>query len=153
MQANYSLDTRELERELIPLLNDQQVGLMVWSPLSGGLLTGKYKRGGQDEEGRYKTFEYQPIHKERAFDILDVLYPMAKEKGRSVAQLSLAWLLHQPAVMSVIIGATKIIQLKDNLKSVEVEFTDDELQQLNEVSKIPLEYPGAVIEALSGDRK
>jgi aryl-alcohol dehydrogenase-like predicted oxidoreductase len=153
LQANYSLDTRELEREIIPLINDQQVGLMVWSPLSGGLLTGKYKRNGTGEEGRYKTFEYQPIHKERAFDILDVLSPMADKKGRSIAQLALAWLLEQSAVTSVIIGATKMTQLEDNLKSVEVEFTEDELHQLDEVSKIPLEYPGAVIEALSGDRK
>lgn len=98
LQANYSLDTRELEREVIPLLNDQRVGLMVWSPLSGGLLTGKYKRNGKDEEGRYKTFEYQPIHKERAFDILDVLSPMADKKEKSIAQLALAWLLQQPAV-------------------------------------------------------
>lgn len=153
LQANYSLDTRDAERELIPLLNDQKIGLMVWSPLSGGLLSGKYTRDGQDEEGRLKTFPHPPLHKERAFDVLDVLRPMAKEKQRSVAQLALAWLLHQPPVTSVIIGATKLTQLEDNLKSVDVEFADAELQKLDEASKLPLEYPGVVIDALAGDRR
>lgn len=153
LQANYSLDVRDAERELIPLLNDQKLGLMVWSPLSGGLLSGKYKREGDDEEGRLKDFPYPPLHKERAFDVLDVLSPMAEQKKRSVAQLALAWLLHQPAVTSVIVAATKITQLEDNLKSIDVEFSEDELRQLEEVSRLPPEYPGAVIEALAGDRR
>lgn len=153
LQANYTLDTRDIEREIIPLLNDQQVGLMVWSPLSGGLLSGKYKRNGQDEEGRLTTFKYQPVNKERAFNILDVLHPMADNKGTSVAQLALAWLLHQPAVTSVIIGANKLSQLEDNIKSVDVLFSEEELQQLAEVSKLPLEYPGMVAEILAADRK
>lgn len=153
LQANYSLDVRDAERELIPLLNDQKIGLMVWSPLSGGLLSGKYKREGDDEEGRLKDFPYPPLHKERAFDVLDVLSPMAEQKKRSVAQLALAWLLHQPAVTSVIVAATKITQLEDNLKSIDVEFSEEELRQLDEVSRLPPEYPGAVIEALAGDRR
>lgn len=152
LQANYSLDVRDAERELVPLLLDQKVGMMVWSPLSGGLLTGKYKRDGQKEEGRLNNFPFPPFHEERAYDVLDVLVPMAKQKNTSVAQLALAWVLNQPVVSSVIIGATKIHQLADNLKAIEVVFTAEELAQLNEVSKLPSEYPGGVLEVMTMDR-
>lgn len=152
LQANYSLDVRDAEREIVPLLQDQKVGMMVWSPLSGGLLTGKYKRNGQKEEGRLNNFPFPPFHEERAYDVLDVLSPMAEQKQVSISQLALAWLLHQPVVSSVIIGATKIHQLQDNLKSVNIEFTTNELDQLNEVSKLPPEYPGIVLEVMTADR-
>ena len=134
------------------MLLDQKVGMMIWSPLSGGLLTGKYKRDGQKEEGRLSKFPYPPFHEERAYDVLDILVPMAKEKNVSVAQLALGWLLHQPVVSSVIIGATKIKQLEDNLKSTEVTFNAEELSRLNDVSKIPSEYPGGVLEVMTMDR-
>ena len=152
LQANYSLDVRDAERELVPLLLDQKVGMMVWSPLSGGLLTGKYKRDGKKEEGRLNNFPFPPFHEERAYDVLDVLTPMAKEKNTSIAQLALGWLLHQPVVSSVIIGATKLHQLADNLKAIDVVFTAEELAQLNEVSKLPSEYPGSVLEIMTMDR-
>jgi aryl-alcohol dehydrogenase-like predicted oxidoreductase len=152
LQANYSLDVRDAERELIPLLLDQKVGMMIWSPLSGGLLTGKYKRDGQKDEGRLNNFPYPPFHEERAYDVLDVLTPMSQEKNVSIAQLALAWLLHQPVVSSVIIGATKQHQLEDNLKAIDVIFTPEELAKLNEVSKLPQEYPGSVLEIMTMDR-
>jgi aryl-alcohol dehydrogenase-like predicted oxidoreductase len=152
LQANYSLDVRDAEREIVPVLLDQKVGMMVWSPLSGGLLTGKYKRNGQKDEGRLNSFPFPPFHEARAYDVLDVLIPMAKQKQTSVSQLALAWLLHQAVVSSVIIGATKLDQLQDNLKSVDVMLTADELNQLNEVSKLPVEYPGNVIEIMTMDR-
>ena len=152
LQANYSLDVRDAEREIIPMLEDQKVGMMVWSPLSGGLLTGKYKRNGQNEEGRLNNFPFPPFHEQRAYDVLDVLTPMAEKKQVSVSQLALAWLLQQPVVSSIIIGATKIHQLQDNLKSVAVLFTPEELNQLNEVSKLPAEYPGNVLEIMTMDR-
>jgi aryl-alcohol dehydrogenase-like predicted oxidoreductase len=152
LQANYSLDVREVERELVPLLLDQKMGMMVWSPLSGGLLTGKYKRNGQNEEGRLNNFPFAPFHEDRAYDILEVLTPMAAEKQTSIAQLALAWLLHQPVVSTVIIGATKLNQLQDNLKAIDVTFTATELQELNEVSKLPAEYPGNVLEIMTADR-
>ncbi len=152
LQANYSLDVRDVEREIVPLLQDQKVGMMVWSPLSGGLLTGKYKRNGQKEEGRLNTFPFPPFHEERAYDVLDILTPMAIQKETSVAQLALAWLLHQPVVSSIIIGATKLHQLQDNLKSVDVVFTAEEFNQLNEASKLPAEYPGNVLEIMTADR-
>jgi aryl-alcohol dehydrogenase-like predicted oxidoreductase len=120
--------------------------------LSGGLLTGKYKRDGQKSEGRLNKFPFPPFHEERAYDVLDVLTPMAQQKGVSVSQLALAWLLHQPVVSSIIIGATKLHQLQDNLKAVDVIFTETELNQLNEVSKLPVEYPANVLEVMTMDR-
>lgn len=152
LQANYSLDVRDAEREIVPLLLDQKVGMMIWSPLSGGLLTGKYKRDGQKGEGRLNSFPFPPFHEERAYDVLDVLTPMAEQKQVSISQLALAWLLHQPVVSSVIIGATKLHQLQDNLKSVEVVFAAEELSLLNEASKLPVEYPGNVLEIMTADR-
>lgn len=152
LQVNYSLDVRDIEREIGPLLQDQKVGMMVWSPLSGGLLTGKYSREGQKEEGRLKSFPFPPFHEERAFKVLDALIPMAEQKQVSVSQLALAWLLHRPVVSSVIIGATKLHQLQDNLKCIDVTLTQGELNLLDEISKLPVEYPGNVIEVMSMDR-
>ncbi|HTI94005.1 MAG TPA: aldo/keto reductase [Puia sp.] len=152
LQAYYTLISRELERELIPLLEDQKMGLMVWSPLAGGLLSGKYKRGQVPDEGRLAAFDIIPVNKERAFDILDVLHPMAQGKGVTVAQLALAWLLHRPAVTSVIIGANKPEQLADNLGSVKVAFTADEMSRLDEVSRLSEEYPGWILERTTKDR-
>ena len=143
MQSYYSLAGRDIERELISLLKDQKIGLMVWSPLAAGLLSGKYNKNGQSEEGgRLNNFASFPVNRDRAFNIIDVLQPMAESKNATVAQLSLAWLLHQSAVTSVIIGANKMEQLDDNLKSVDIVFTDDELKTLDEVSQLPVEYPG-----------
>ncbi|GGB18001.1 aldo/keto reductase [Puia dinghuensis] len=154
LQAYYTIAGRDLEREIIPLLTDQRVGLMVWSPLAGGLLSGKYKRDNKGTEGgRRIGFDFPPVNKDRAFDIIDVLEPMAKAKKASVAQLALAWLLHQPAVTSVIIGANTMEQLEDNLLSPEVSFSVEELQRLDEVSKLPAEYPGWMLEYTGRNRK
>jgi aryl-alcohol dehydrogenase-like predicted oxidoreductase len=152
LQAHYTLASREMERELIPLLMDQKVGLMIWSPLAGGLLSGKYKRGQAPDEGRLAAQDIIPVNKEKVFDILDVLHRMAEAKGVTVAQLALGWLLHRPAVTSVIIGANKPAQLTDNLASVNVTFTADEMKQLDEVSQLSKEYPGWVLDATKADR-
>ena len=154
LQAYYTVAGRDLERELIPLLLDQQVGLMVWSPLAGGLLSGKYKRDEDGPEGsRRVEFDFPPVNKDRAFDILDAMHPMAEKKGITVARLALAWLLHQPAVTTVIIGAKKMEQLEDNLAAVEVTLSEDELQQLDEVSQLPPEYPQWMFERQGRDRR
>ncbi|HEY0271603.1 MAG TPA: aldo/keto reductase [Chitinophaga sp.] len=154
LQAYYTIAGRDLEREIVPLLNDQQVGLMVWSPLAGGFLSGKFTRSGQQEAGaRRVEFDFPPVNKERAFDIVDALAEMAKAKNASVAQLALAWLLQQKAVSTVIIGAKRPEQLEDNLKSVDVTFTRDELDRLNEISQLPAEYPGWMLERQGADRK
>jgi aryl-alcohol dehydrogenase-like predicted oxidoreductase len=153
LQAYYTLAGRDLERDIVPMLLDQQMGLMVWSPLAGGFLSGKYHRDSNPSEGRRVSFDFPPINKEKAFDIIEVMQAIATEKQLTVAQIALAWLLHQPVVTSVIIGANKTEQLADNLKSVEVKLTDDEMNALNEVSKLTPEYPGWMIERQSGDRR
>lgn len=154
LQAYYTLAGRDLEREIIPLLKDQNVGLMVWSPLAGGFLSGKYKRNMTGtSEGRRVNFDFPPIDKERAYDIIDALELIAKQKNTSIAGLALAWLLHQKVVSTVIIGANKMEQLDDNLKAVDITFTSDELKKLDAVSKLPSEYPGWMLERQGADRK
>jgi aryl-alcohol dehydrogenase-like predicted oxidoreductase len=123
LQAYYTIAGRDLERELVPMLLDQKMGLMVWSPLAGGFLSGKYSRNAATEEGRRVNFDFPPINKEKAFDIIDVMQKIAQSKGISVAQIALAWLLHQPVVTTVIVGAKREEQLQDNLKSVEIKLT------------------------------
>ena len=152
LQAYYTIAGRDLERELIPLLNDQKVGLMVWSPLAGGFLSGKYSRHKNPEDARRLNFDFPPVHKEKAFDIIDVMEPIAQSKNASVAQIALAWLLHQPSVSSVIIGAKNNDQLEDNLKAVDIVLTEQELQQLNDVSKLTPEYPAWMLQRQSVDR-
>src|SRR5690606_13877832 len=130
LQAYYTLAGRELEREIVPLLLDQKVGLMVWSPLAGGFLSGKYSRDTDAAEGRRKNFDFPPVNKDKAFDIIDVMQKIAADKGVSVAQIALAWLLHQPVVTSVIIGANKQSQLHDNMHAAIVQLSSDELREL-----------------------
>src|SRR5690606_38086786 len=131
------------EREIVPMMASEGIGLMVWSPLAGGLLSGKYHRGQESEgEGRRASFDFPPVDRDRAYDIIDMLREMAEAKKASVAQLALGWLLHQKPVTSVILGAKRIDQLKDNLAAVDVEFTKDELIRLDKVSALPPEYPG-----------
>jgi len=128
--------------------------LLVWSPLAGGLLSGKYGRNRQGpEDSRRIYFDFPPVNKEKAFDIIEVMQQIAEEKQASVAQLALAWLLHQPAVTSVIIGAKKNEQLDDNLKAIDIELTADELAKLDQVSKLAPEYPGWMLERQGQDRK
>lgn len=127
---------------------------MVWSPLAGGLLSGKYRRGQEGPEGsRRVDFNFPPVNRERAYDIIDVMRPMAEAKDGSVARLALAWLLRQPAVTTVIIGAKKMEQLEDNLAAVDVTFTEDELHTLDEVSRLPEEYPQWMVERQGRDRR
>ena len=153
LQAYYTIAGRDLEREVVPMLLDQQMGLMVWSPLAGGLLSGKYGRNASTEEGRRVNFDFPPVNKERAFDVIDVMQKIGESRGVSVARIALAWLLHRPVVSSVIVGATKESQLKDNLKAADFKLTEAELVELDQVSKLPEEYPGWMIERQSRYRK
>ena len=153
LQAYYTIAGRDIEREIVPLLTDQKLGLMVWSPLAGGLLSGKYGRHTSPENARRVNFDFPPVNKEKAYDVIDVMQEIALAKKVSVAQIALAWLLHQPVVTSVIIGAKRTEQLGDNLKATEVNLTSDELARLNEISKLSPEYPGWMLERQGGDRK
>jgi aryl-alcohol dehydrogenase-like predicted oxidoreductase len=140
-QSYYSLVGRDLEREMIPLIQDQGLGLLVWSPLAGGFLSGKFTRTGGDEAARRATFDFPPVNKEKGFDVLDVLATVAGRHGVSVPQIALAWILAKPIVTSVIIGARRLAQLDDNLKAVDVTLTADDMKELDEVSKLTMEYP------------
>jgi aryl-alcohol dehydrogenase-like predicted oxidoreductase len=153
LQAYYTIAGRDIEREIVPLLTDQKLGLMVWSPLAGGLLSGKYGRHTSPEDSRRVSFDFPPINKEKAYDIIEVMQEIATAKGVSVAQIALAWLLHQPVVSSVIIGAKRPEQLEDNLKSTEITLTMEELAALDAGSKLSPEYPGWMIERQGADRK
>jgi len=151
-QSYYSLAGRELERETIPLLKDQGLGLLVWSPLAGGLLSGKFTRNGGDEAARRAKFDFPPVNREKGFAILDVLASVAKARGATVPQIALAWILANDAVTSVIIGARKLPQLDDNLKAVDVTVSAEDLKALDEASKLAVEYP-AWMDALGSDRR
>ena len=147
LQAYYTVAGRDLERELIPMLASEGVGLMVWSPLAGGLLSGKFGRAQPGEAGsRRTTFDFPPVDRDRAFDCVEVMRAMAASRGVSVAQIALAWLLHQPQVTSVIVGARRPEQLADNLAATQVALTADELAALDAVSRLPAEYPGWMFE-------
>ena len=147
LQAYYTVAGRDLERELIPMLRSEGVGLMVWSPLAGGLLSGKYGREQQAEaSSRRVAFDFPPVDKDRAWDCVDVMRPIAKAHGVSVAQVALSWLLHQPQVTSVIVGAKRPEQLADNIGATRVTLRPDELAQIDRVSHLQPEYPGWMLE-------
>jgi aryl-alcohol dehydrogenase-like predicted oxidoreductase len=154
LQAYYTIAGRDLERELVPMLQSEQVGLMVWSPLAGGLLSGKYGRSTQAEQGsRRTTFDFPPVQLDRAWDTIDTMRAIAEGKKVSVAQVALAWLLHQPVVTSVIVGAKRADQLDDHIAATAVKLSGEELAQLDKVSALPSEYPGWMLERQGGARR
>jgi aryl-alcohol dehydrogenase-like predicted oxidoreductase len=143
LQAYYSIAGRDLEREIVPLLDAEKTGLLVWSPLAGGLLSGKFSRENQKPEGsRRSEFDFPLVDKERTWKILDAIKPIAEAHGCSAARVSLAWLLAKPVVTSVIIGAKRPDQLADNLAAVDLKLSEEEMKTLDEVSALPPEYPG-----------
>ena len=153
LQAFYSIAGRDLEREIVPLLESEKVGLLVFSPLAAGLLSGKFSRTNQKPaDSRRTEYDFPIVDKERTWKILDVIGPIAKAHGCSPARVSLAWLLAKSVVTSVIIGAKRLDQLHDNLAAVELPLTHDELRQLDEVSALPPEYPGWVLALQGADR-
>jgi len=153
LQAYYSIAGRDLERDLGPLLEAEKIGLLVWSPLAGGLLSGKFSRENQKPEGaRRSEFDFPIVDKERVWKILDVTAPIAKAHGCSPARISLAWLLTRPVVTSVILGAKRLEQLQDNLAAAELELSKEEIRQLDEVSALPPEYPGWMLPFQGADR-
>jgi aryl-alcohol dehydrogenase-like predicted oxidoreductase len=154
LQAYYTVAGRDLEREIVPMLASEGLGLMVWSPLAGGLLSGKYGREQQAEAGsRRVAFDFPPVDKDRAWDVIDAMRPMAQSRGVSVAQIALAWLLHQPQVTAVIVGAKKPEQLADNIAATNVRLEAAELARIDEVSALPREYPGWMLERQGENRR
>jgi aryl-alcohol dehydrogenase-like predicted oxidoreductase len=153
VQAYYSIAGRELEREIVPMARDQGLSILVWSPLAGGLLSGKFSAGAAGPEGaRRTTFDFPPVDRERVFRCVEAMRPVAQAHGVSVARVALAWVLAQPGVTSVIVGAKTQEQLMDNLAAADLRLTDAELHALEETSRIPREYPGWMFERQLADR-
>jgi aryl-alcohol dehydrogenase-like predicted oxidoreductase len=145
LQAYYSLAGRDIEREIVPLLQSEGLGLMVWSPLAGGFLSGKYTRDGA-MDGRRASFDFPPVDTERAYEVIEVMRGVAQARGCTVAQVALAWLLAKPAVSTVIVGAKRLDQLSDNLGAVEIRLTPEDIERLDAASALAPEYPGWMIE-------
>ena len=153
LQAYYSIAGRDLERELVPLMKDQHVGLMVWSPLAGGFLSGKFRRDQQGPEGsRRAAFDFPPVERERAYSVIEVMDGIAQAHGSSVARVALAWLLHQSHVTTIIIGAKTAEQLEDNLEAPKLKLTAEQLAALDKASLLPPEYPGWMVQRQNEDR-
>lgn len=153
LQAYYTIAGRDLERDIAPLLASEKIGLMVWSPLAGGLLSGKYDREGSGPQGsRRVTFDFPPVNRDRVFNCVDVMREIAKAHRASVAGVAIAWLLQRPFVTTVIIGAKNNEQLDDNLAATEIKLTGDDLENLDKVSALPPEYPGWMIERMGANR-
>ena len=154
LQAYYSIAGRDLERDLVPMLTEEKLGLMVWSPLAGGLLSGKFGPGAPTPEGaRRLSFDFPPVATDRAWACVAAMREIGAAHGVSVARVGLAWLLAKPHVMSIIIGAKTVEQLDDNLAATELVLTSEEIARLDEISALPGEYPGWMLERQSGNRR
>jgi aryl-alcohol dehydrogenase-like predicted oxidoreductase len=153
VQAYYSIAGRDIEREIVPLMNEEKLSLLSWSPLAGGLLSGKFSADAQGPEGaRRSSFDFPPVDRPRAFRLVDEMRTIAEAHGRSVAQVALAWILHQPHSTSVIIGAKSPEQLDDNLAATTLRLAPEELAKLEESSRLPPEYPGWMVAMQNRDR-
>jgi aryl-alcohol dehydrogenase-like predicted oxidoreductase len=153
LQMYYSAVSRDIEREIVPLAKDQNLAILPWSPLSGGLLSGKFSRENEKPDGaRRATFDFPPVEKERLWRLLDVMRPIAQARGVSVAQVALAWLLAQTHVTSVIIGAKNKDQLLDNIGATALTLGSEDLKAISAASELPGEYPQWMITRQSGDR-
>ncbi|WP_213767862.1 aldo/keto reductase [Caballeronia sp. dw_19] len=153
LQAYYSVAGRDLERELGPLLEAEKMGLLVWSPLAGGLLSGRFSRDNQSPEGSQRSeFDFPIVDKERAWNVIDVMRPIADAHGCSPARIALAWLLSKPVVTSVLVGAKRLNQLEDNIAAIDITLSEEEMRQLDAVSELPLEYPGWMLATQGADR-
>jgi aryl-alcohol dehydrogenase-like predicted oxidoreductase len=153
VQAYYSIGGRDLEREIVPMMASEGVGLMVWSPLAGGFLSGKFDRDSKGPQGARRTsFDFPPIDKERAWPIIDVMREIGAAHGVSVARVALAYVLAKPFVTTVIIGARNTEQLVDNIAASGLKLSEDELKRLDEVSTLSPEYPGWMLARQGGAR-
>jgi aryl-alcohol dehydrogenase-like predicted oxidoreductase len=153
LQAYYSIAGRDLEREIVPLLNDQKVGLMVWSPLAGGLLSGKFGPGSNGpEDARRAKFDFPPVDKDRAWKCIDAMREIGRKHDVSVARVALAYILHKPFVTTVIIGAKNTEQLDDNIAATTLKLSAEEMKTLDDVSALPHEYPGWMLARQGAER-
>ena len=152
LQAYYSMIGRDIEHEIVPMLEAEGLGLMVWSPLAGGFLSGKFRRG-QEGEGRRAGFDFPPIDRDRGYDAVEAMDDIAASHGATVPQVALAWLLAKPAVSSVIVGARKLSQLEDNLGACDVQLSQEEVARLDGADPRPVQYPGWMIDRQAAFRR
>ena len=153
LQAYYSVAGRDLERELVPLMQEDRIGCLVWSPLAGGYLFGKYSPGGEGEaDGRRKTFDFPPLDKDKADALVAAMRPIAKAHGTSVARVALAYVMAKPWVTSVIIGARTEAQLNDNLEAGKLKLGASDMAKLDELSALAPEYPHWMLERQGAQR-
>lgn len=152
VQAYYSIAGRDLERDIVPMMQEEKMGLMVWSPLAGGLLSGKYGPGAANE-GRRATFDFPPVDKDRAWACVAAMREVGAKHGASVAEVALAYILAKPFVTSVIIGAKRLDQLDENLKAVKLKLDTDDMAKLDEVSALPPEYPAWMLARQGAGRR
>jgi len=152
-QNFYSVASRDIEREIIPMALSENVGIMPWSPLAGGFLSGKFTRNAKVAgNNRRDSFDFPPLNKEKAYDIIEVMEQIAGNHNVSVATVALNWVIIQPGITSTIIGAKTLEQLNDNIKAVHLELTPNEVKQLNEISALSSEYPGWMVNRQSQGR-
>ncbi len=141
-QMYYSLVGRDLEHEVIPFVQDAGIGTMIWSPLAGGLLSGKYnKESLTDKDNRLSGFDFLPGDKALAFKVVEELRVIAAKHDASVPQIALAWLLHKPGVSNIIVGASKLTQLEDNLGAINIALSNEEMECLNNLTSPAMLYP------------
>lgn len=153
LQYYYAAVSRDIEHELIPMAADHDLAIFPWSPLAGGFLTGKFTREGADADSRRANFDFPPIDKEKAYDLVDVMGEIAEAHSASIAQIALAWVRQQKGVTSTIIGAKTLDQLHANIASTEIQLTASDFAKIDEVSPLPMQYPGWMVERQSAYRK
>ncbi len=154
VQAYYSIAGRDLERDIVPLMQEEKLGLMVWSPLAGGLLSGKYGPGAPGNgEGRRANFDFPPVDKDRAWACVAAMREVGARHGASVAEVALAYILAKPFVTSVIIGAKRLEQLEENLKAVKLKLDAEDMEKLDQVSALAPEYPGWMLSRQGAGRR
>lgn len=152
-QMNYSLVGRDVEHEIIPLMQYAGMGMTIWSPLAGGFLSGKYTRENlQDSDNRLSGFDLLPFNKEHGFQVVEKMREIAQAHEASVAQIALAWLLAKPVVSSIIVGASKLHQLEDNLKAIDVSLSSEELTLLDEITTPTPVYPNWFINNMADSK-
>jgi len=153
VQCYYSIAGRDLEREIVPLLNEEKLGLLVWSPLAGGLLSGKFSPGSSPDEARRTNCDFPPLNIERSWACIAAMRDIAQKHGVSVARVALAWLLAKPHVTTVLVGARNVEQFRDNLAATELTLSPGEIEALDAVSTLPPEYPGWMIDRQASYRR
>lgn len=153
LQYYYAAVSRDIEHELVPMAKNNNLAIFPWSPLAGGFLTGKFTRDGADSASRRANFDFPPIDKELAYDLVDVMGNIAQSHDASIAQVALAWVRQQPGITSTIIGAKTLDQLHANIASTELQLTAEDLNQIDKVSPLPKQYPGWMVERQAAYRK